>query len=76
MSCSTLSIFKIAKIWFVEGVMAEWSKAVDLSPTISGCVGSNPTGAKHFFDRFSVSILSFLPFSSVNSDGYLDFIVS
>ncbi len=23
--------------------MAEWSKAVDLSPTISGCVGSNPT---------------------------------
>ena len=23
--------------------MAEWSKAVDSSPTISGCVGSNPT---------------------------------
>jgi len=22
--------------------MAEWSKAVDLSPTISGCAGSNP----------------------------------
>ena len=23
-------------------LVAEWSKAVDLSPTVSGCVGSNP----------------------------------
>ena len=28
--------------------MAEWSKAVDLSPTISGCAGSNPASRKYF----------------------------
>jgi hypothetical protein len=26
--------------------LAEWSKAVDLSPTISGCAGSNPAVTK------------------------------
>ena len=29
------NVYKVAS-------MAEWSKAVDLSPTISGCAGSNP----------------------------------
>ena len=29
-------------LWVVLASMAEWSKAVDLSPTISGCAGSNP----------------------------------
>ena len=29
--------------------MAEWSKAVDLSPTISGCAGSNPASRKKYF---------------------------
>ena len=28
--------------------MAEWSKAVDLSPTISGCAGSNPASCIFF----------------------------
>ena len=28
--------------------MAEWSKAVDLSPTISGCAGSNPASRIFF----------------------------
>jgi hypothetical protein len=27
-------------LWIAS--LAEWSKAVDLSPTISGCAGSNP----------------------------------
>ena len=31
--------------------MAEWSKAVDLSPTISGCAGSNPA-SRIFFSLF------------------------
>ena len=31
--------------------MAEWSKAVDLSPTISGCAGSNPA-PRIFFDFY------------------------
>ena len=26
------------------GVMAEWSKAIDLSSIIFGCAGSNPAG--------------------------------
>jgi hypothetical protein len=34
--------------------MAEWSKAVDLSPTISGCAGSNP--ASRIF--FSIGLYS------------------
>ncbi len=29
--------------------MAEWSKAVDLSPTISGCAGSNPAWCKSLY---------------------------
>ncbi len=29
--------------------MAEWSKAVDLSPTISGCAGSNPAWCNIFY---------------------------
>ena len=29
--------------------MAEWSKAVDLSPTISGCAGSNPASRIFLF---------------------------
>ena len=29
--------------------MAEWSKAVDLSPTISGCAGSNPAWYKFLY---------------------------
>ncbi len=29
--------------------MAEWSKAVDLSPTISGCAGSNPASRIGWF---------------------------
>ena len=32
--------------------MAEWSKAVDLSPTISGCAGSTP--ASRIFFRVCV----------------------
>ncbi len=31
--------------------MAEWSKAVDLSPTISGCAGSNPASCIFFRGR-------------------------
>ena len=27
-------------------IMAEWSKAVDLRPTIFGCAGSNPADSK------------------------------
>ena len=29
--------------------MAEWSKAMDLSPITERCVGSNPTGTTFFF---------------------------
>ena len=29
--------------------VAEWSKAVDLSPTISGCAGSNPAPCNTLF---------------------------
>ncbi len=41
--------------------MAEWSKAVDLSPTISGCAGSNPA-PRIFF----VSVAQWLEQSAVN----------
>ena len=36
------NVYKIAS-------MAEWSKAVDLSPTISGCAGSNPAWRIFFY---------------------------
>ena len=37
------------------GVMAEWSKAVDLSSTIFGCAGSNPadTNIKFLYSNTS-----------------------
>ena len=31
------------------GSVAEWSKALDLGSSLSGCVGSNPTAAKTLF---------------------------
>ena len=31
--------------------MAEWSKAVDLSSIIYGCVGSNPTSGTHIHTK-------------------------
>jgi hypothetical protein len=41
-----IKISRVYKLWGMAlsqfGSLAEWSKAVDLSPTISGCAGSNP----------------------------------
>lgn len=37
--------------------MAEWSKAVDLSPTISGCAGSNPAWRKFNYIYFCENFL-------------------
>ena len=36
------------KLVYCVARMAEWSKAVDLSPTISGCAGSNPASRIFF----------------------------
>ena len=36
------------------GVMAEWSKAVDLSSTIFGCAGSNPADTKNLDDKTAI----------------------
>ena len=36
--------------------MAEWSKAVDLSPTISGCAGSTPASCIFFEVRVCVCV--------------------
>ncbi len=44
--------------------MAEWSKAVDLSPTISGCAGSNPA-PRIFFDFYCCADMA--QWSSVQS---------
>ena len=38
------------KLVYCVARMAEWSKAVDLSPTISGCAGSNPAPRIFLFD--------------------------
>ena len=35
-----------------EGTLAEWSKALDLSPNIERCVGLNPTGTIFYFLKF------------------------
>ncbi len=41
--------------------MAEWSKAVDLSPTISGCVGSTPTLCNSsLFNKILLTLLTLI----------------
>ena len=42
------------------GVMAEWSKAIDLRSIIFGCAGSNPAGTilKHNFVSNPIRLLS------------------
>ncbi len=37
--------------------LAEWSKAVDSSSTIFGCVGSNPTGVIISVDGFETQLV-------------------
>ena len=32
---------------YIRALLAEWSKAADLSSVIFGCVGSNPTGCMY-----------------------------
>jgi hypothetical protein len=51
-------------VWHSNGAMAEWSKAVDLSPSSTDStgeirVGSNPTGTINLlksWDRFFISV--------------------
>ena len=44
------------------GTLAEWSKALDLSPNIERCVGSNPTGTIFKFFKLLITIKSMIIF--------------
>ena len=56
------------------GTLAEWSKALDLSPNIERCVGSNPTGTIFNFgvSIFKESIIEIMK-KSIHFVGLYDF---
>jgi hypothetical protein len=67
MKCEEIFASQKLKMVYCDARMAEWSKAVDLSPTISGCAGSNPAPRIFYLMFYSfVSVAQWLEQSAVN----------